>query len=71
MSIDRKIPFSMLVSRRELHHQMFYTDAGKFSRDRNDVYLLDLDSIQEDAVSFCYCVSYDILTVNINPDFDW
>jgi hypothetical protein len=46
-------------------------DSQKFLRDRNDVYLLDLDSFVEDFNELKITFEYYCLEVKINPDRDW
>ncbi len=69
MIIKKHIPASMLQSSRETTQEVL--KSRKFLRDRNDVYLLDLDSIQENFYDMRVYFEYQCLEIKINPDFDW
>lgn len=69
MSIEKYITLSMLRSKRD--QMRGFAEAEKFLRDRNDVYLLNLDSFEEVDSERRIYYKYDCLEVKINPDFDW
>ena len=69
MSIRKHITLSVLRSQRD---QMWgFAEGEKFLKDRNDVYLLDWDSLAENVHEMKITFEYYCLEVKINPDFDW
>jgi hypothetical protein len=69
MIIKKSFSSSAMRSSRDLMRRLL--DSQKFLRDRNDVYLLDLDSFVEDFNELKIKFEYYCLEVKINPDRDW
>jgi hypothetical protein len=69
MSVEKYITLSVLRSKRD--QMRGFAEAEKFLRDRNDVYLLSLDSFMESVNEKRINFEYECLEVKINPDFDW
>jgi hypothetical protein len=67
----RYFAISMLRSRRETFFEHIHSDCGKFFFDRQDVYVLDVDSFYEHTDQRMISVRYNLLTVQCDPDFDW
>lgn len=69
MILRKHITLSVLRSQRD--QMRGFAEKEKFLRDRNDVYLLDWNSLEESVHERRIYYEYDLLEMKVNPDFDW